>query len=392
MEMNTRHKVLLILCTACVVLGPVSVTRAIPPDPDNAALVYYQALLATPNLDGQARSAVFEFGRGEVGLTEGIEESVDKCRVAIGYAIDAGKMQHCNWGLRFSKGFSLGMPHLAPVRFLTHAILADARILAADGATREAFEHCLTVKRMGRHLDEEVLISLLVAIAVDGAANRCIRDLLGIVDADAETLRWLRAELAVLADKAPSLVRALEYERDIALEMMRPEKIDQLVDALQGSEAEISAEELSKMDEAFLAQSRQHYSDHINAMRAVLAGPGGYEVRYRKLTELAEQLGQVAAQDETAVIAAEIAPGLNKVYAVQIRGRAKAYATSAAVELYLAKATTGRLPAELPTDLPKDAYTGRNFEYELTDTGFVLRCGAVDPLKDVVHEFPLLVK
>jgi len=392
MDMNTRHNVLLVLCTACVVLGPVSVTRAIPPDPDNAALVYYQALLATPHLDGEARSALFGFGRGEAELTDQIADSIEKCRVAIGYAIDAGKMQHCNWGLRFSKGFSLGMPHLAPVRFLTHAVLADARILAAGGATREAFERCLTVKRMGRHLDEEVLISLLVGIAVDGAANGCIRDLLGLVDADAETLRWLRAELAVLADKAPSPVRALEYERDIALEMMCPEKIDQLVDALRGSEAEISAEELAKMDEAFLARSRQHYSDHIDAMRAVLAGPGGYEVRYRKLTELAEQLGQVAAQDETAAIAAEVAPGLNKVYAVQIRGQAKAYATSAAVELYLAKVTTGRLPAELPADLPKDPYTGRHFGYELTDTGFVLRCGAKDPVKDIVHEFPLLVK
>jgi hypothetical protein len=245
---------------------------------------------------------------------------------------------------------------------------------------------------MGRHLDEEVLISLLVAIAVDGAANGCIRDLLGFVDADADTLRWLRAELAVLADKTPSLVRALEYERDIALEMMRPEKIDQLVDALRGSEAEIGADQLALMDEVFLAQSRQHYSDHIDAMRAVLADPGGYEVRYRELTELAEQLGQVAAQDETAVIAAEVAPGLNKVYAVQVRGQAKAYATSAAVELYLAMVTAGRLPAELPADLPKDPYTGRNFEYELTDTGFVLRCGAKDPVKDIVHEFPLLVK
>jgi hypothetical protein len=391
METNTRHKVLLILCATCVVVGPVSVTRAIPPDPDNAALVYYQALLATPDLDGEARSAMFAFGRGEAEYTDPIGESVEKCRTAIEYATDAARMQHCNWGLRFSKGFSMGMPHLAPVRFLTHAILAEARILAADDAAREAFERCLTAKRMGRHVDEQVLISLLVGIAVDGAANGCIRDLLGVVDADAEMLRWLRAEVAVLTDTAPSLVAALEYERDIAIEMMRPEKIDQLVDALRGSEAEIAPERLALMDEAFLAQNRRYYSDHISAMRAALTGRGGHAVRYRKLAELADRLEQAAAKDEAAVMTAAIAPALNKVYAAQVRGQAKAHATLAAIELYLVRATTGHLPAELPSGLPMDPYTGRDFQYELTDTGFVLRCGAKDPVKDIVHEFPLLV-
>jgi hypothetical protein len=45
-----------------------------------------------------------------------------------------------------------------------------------------------------------------------------------------------------------------------------------------------------------------------------------------------------------------------------------------AVKLYLIMAKTGRLPEELPGDLPKDPYTGLDFLYEITDNGFVLGC------------------
>jgi hypothetical protein len=48
--------------------------------------------------------------------------------------------------------------------------------------------------------------------------------------------------------------------------------------------------------------------------------------------------------------------------------------TRAAVELYLILTKTGQLPEELPDNLPKDPYTGRNLLYRLRDYGFVLGC------------------
>ena len=48
--------------------------------------------------------------------------------------------------------------------------------------------------------------------------------------------------------------------------------------------------------------------------------------------------------------------------------------TRAAVELYLILTKTGQLPEELPDNLPKDPYTGRDFLYEITEDGFVLGC------------------
>lgn len=52
-------------------------------------------------------------------------------------------------------------------------------------------------------------------------------------------------------------------------------------------------------------------------------------------------------------------------------------AVQAAIAVYLIKAKTGQLPQTLPADLPKDPYSGNDFEYQVTERGFILRCRAV---------------
>ena len=37
-------------------------------------------------------------------------------------------------------------------------------------------------------------------------------------------------------------------------------------------------------------------------------------------------------------------------------------------------AETGQLPKTLPIHVPTDPYSSKNFEYEITEEGFVLRC------------------
>jgi len=45
-----------------------------------------------------------------------------------------------------------------------------------------------------------------------------------------------------------------------------------------------------------------------------------------------------------------------------------------AIEIYLMKTETGQLPEMLPANLPKDPFSGQDFEYEATEEGFVFRC------------------
>ncbi len=58
----------------------------------------------------------------------------------------------------------------------------------------------------------------------------------------------------------------------------------------------------------------------------------------------------------------------------QVRHTAQINSIKAAVDVYLVLAKTGQLPEKLPDHLPKDPYSSKDFEYETTKEGFVLRC------------------
>ena len=382
----------MVVFVACITSGLSTPAWAYPPDPDNAALIYYQAFLLCEPLETAEKDALSDFAHGEIELTEQIRRSVEGCRTGIDYAIAAAAMRQCNWGFRFSLGFNASMPHLAQLRFLARVIVADARVLAADGLWREAIERCLTVKRVAQHTGDDTLISMLVAGSVDRLANDCLRDLLGLMPADRKVLQWLKAELAVLSGKLPTAQRAMEHEREVAMETMRPENRHKFVAIFEGTDIQITPEQLAKMDEDFLAHNRKRYSEFVTSLETILGGASTYEQRYRKLAQLTDRMQTLAASDESAVLTAAFAPGFAGVYNRQVLVEAVANATQAAVDVYLARAEAGRLPTTLPAGLLKDPFSGEDFEYKRTDDGFLLRCRGKDMAKDEVHEYAFTAK
>lgn len=65
-------------------------------------------------------------------------------------------------------------------------------------------------------------------------------------------------------------------------------------------------------------------------------------------------------------------------YRMSVNHRARMNALKAAIEIYLIRARTGKLPDVLPDGLPKDPYTCRDFGYEIVEGGFALRCQGED--------------
>ena len=61
-------------------------------------------------------------------------------------------------------------------------------------------------------------------------------------------------------------------------------------------------------------------------------------------------------------------------YRLHVNGLAPAHAVQAAIRVCRVKAKTGWLPRKLPAGLPKDPYSGEDFEYRVTDEGFSLTC------------------
>jgi hypothetical protein len=383
---------------ACV--SPFPAAAALPPDPDNAALLYYQAFLVMAQADDRATTdVVANVVNGTTAPNDKVREYVEKCRTAIDHAVTASSLPHCDWGLVYSQGFSMVMPHLIQARALARLILAEARILSADGNYRPALERCLTTYKLAGHLGEDVLISVLVSSAITAQANKCVTAVLDRMPADAGTLTWLKDQLARTPLATLAIKTSMTNEREVALQYLRPERREDLIKVLAestgilGGAGGLRAEELRQMaTDQVLERARQRYTSHLDSVLAVLSGSLPYGEAYARLQQLAKQTEQDASQDPALQLLRVAAPAMTKMYSTQVRHRADFHALQAAVEVYLAQASTGRLPPTLPATAPKDPYTGGAFQYGPAGNGFTLECGAKDLEKNEVRKYEFQIK
>jgi hypothetical protein len=123
----------------------------------------------------------------------------------------------------------------------------------------------------------------------------------------------------------------------------------------------------------------------MNSALTVLSTPMPYEQAHSRLKQLAE----FDQNDPVSMAAKFFTPALDKVLSQKTAVETHANAIKAAIEVLLSHAGTGRLPDTLPSGLPKDAFSGKDFEYEKIKEGFVLRC----PGKDLdVYRYEFKIK
>ena len=90
----------------------------------------------------------------------------------------------------------------------------------------------------------------------------------------------------------------------------------------------------------------------------------------------------------------DMAPTLKKdpkLHSLDVRAGTHFNALKAALDIYIIKAKTGRLPNALPAGLPKDLFSGKDFEYAKTKEGFVLSCQGKDLDKDEFDQYEFKV-
>ncbi len=363
--------------------------RAIPPDPDNAALLYYQAFLSLAELDEGERTLIREVSGGEIDPNDRARECIQKCRGAIGFAKAAAQVPTCNWGVRFSQGFDALMPQLAHVRFLAFVLVADARTQAADGNYRGGLERCLLIDTLARQVGDDTLVSYLVSIAVRHLGHRCMIDVVGKASGDVSVLRWLKDELATRPAWNLTPVRPLKIEMEIALDVMQMGKLDAFARAVAESDEPMRAKILNAANEDVLARGRALYSQRITSMLPIIGSSMPYEQAHAQLEQLS---GGFDPNDAASTVAGLMLPAISRVHTLGTRSEAYVNAARAGVEICLRKAGSGKLPTTLPAGLPKDPFSGQDFQYERTDGGFVLRCHGKDLDKDVMGGFKFAVK
>jgi len=99
----------------------------------------------------------------------------------------------------------------------------------------------------------------------------------------------------------------------------------------------------------------------MNKMLKVFSTPMPYEQAHSQLTKSA---GDFDSSDPLSASAGALIPAINKVFSQKAFVETQANAMIAGIEILLDRARTGRFADELPVGLPKNAFSGKDFEYE----------------------------
>lgn len=352
-------------------LSMTSSIQAYPADPNNAALLYYQAFISLPTERYNVRSL-------SIGTdpNDQMRKYLAQCQPAIELAVTASKVEHCDWGPRYSAGPHMSMAFLAQCRGMVFLLRADAASLVADEHYRPALERCLVIAKMGLHVGDEDLTSFLSNGAINVVANKTIREILGLMQVDEPTLLWLQQQLAMMSGKGPSLSHALQNEKEFILNKLAEEDVDLLIAAMtEGLSNDPSSEwvdQIKKADTSFFVGSRRYFENNIQKMQTILESPTLLVDKLAQLEGLRKRPNKDAQDKPHAIVTAAWMPAIQRILFLGSRSMAGRKMHEAAIEVYLHAARSGSVPTELPSGLPKDPFTGQDFAYQETEEGFTL--------------------
>jgi hypothetical protein len=138
---------------------------------------------------------------------------------------------------------------------------------------------------------------------------------------------------------------------------------------------------------------RKATSEFLDPALEMLASDIPYVSKYEKIESLAKAFNkQLVPYDPVIIPMVALVEKVATLYNNDVRYRTLENALRSAIEIYLCKATTGRLPDAIPDGLSKDAYSGQDFEYEITDDGFLLRCRGKDLTNGRIESFAFKVQ
>lgn len=391
--LNRRKYMKLVLVVAMILMLCMS-ALAYPPDPDNAALLYYQAFLLVEQLDESMSEMVADLSEGKIEPNEEIREHIERSKVVIELATSASRIPHCDWGLKYSDGMSIQIPYLLQSRDLTRLIAADSRILTQEGDFTSALDRCLLLQRMARQVGKGILISYLAECTICRMSNDCIQNVLAQMPPDLKTLDWLKGKLQEIEATPLSLKDAIYIEDSAFLHYINTEKANELIPYLDVMRAKpelkkLFIDRITLVDDEFFRKNRDYWQNHMTGVRYAVKLP--YLQACAKLQELIEQAQADAIKNPDATLTSVIAVPFFKPYSYGISSKTKFNAIQVAIDIYIARARTGKLPDKLPKGLPKDLFSGKDFEYEMTADGFILRCQGKDLVEDTVHEYEFKV-
>ena len=246
---------------------------------------------------------------------------------------------------------------------------------------------------MARHLNERPIVCYLVGTAINAATHKYLTtQLLSEMPQDTEILTWLRDELAEFDKRPFSIEPVLRWKREAGIISMSPERISDVVKSGldDGDFKEKVLKRILAADEQFFDRNREYWNRYMDAVQAAFDLP--YPEAYSKLKRLDEELIKEFNKNTDVTLTAVFGPTWQRIYTLSIRLNTHSNALKRAIEIYIIKAKTGKVPDSLPAGSPKDLFSGKDFEYMKETDGFILRCRGKDLVENKIHEYEFKVK
>lgn len=388
MKTLSSNKITQAICTTLMVLLSSSLAFAYPPD--NAAVLYYRASL-NYTTNSTIEKKLPELIKGNIGIDEEIKAYVQSNKIWIKQFVDAGEAPHCDWGIDYSEGLATLAPPYASLRNMARIVLVQAKIAAESTDYKRALDLCLSVHKAGAHIcNADILISHLVGISLNGTANQCIMDILPHISNNPEILIWLRGQIFDVSGKIPQMKTALNKDIKIFAQDIRKEKADHMLELVGDNIPKEQAQIIRQANETFFKASKEYLMEHLASLLTAIDLP--YPQSYEQLVKLGERPGGEIKKNPHAIMTACLAPAAHKVVCMDLKARTHFNALKTALHLYVIKARVGGLPDALPDGMPKDLFSGKDFKYEKTRDGFILRCRGKDLDKDETYKYEFKVK
>jgi len=365
--------------------------------PDNAALLYYRVLVDCLDTES-VRDELRAYVEGVKELNGKMAHLIERHQRAIEIAITAADIPDCHWGLNLEDGPCSILQPLNEFKDLVRLVLMQARMFSKQGNNKSALDRCLTAFKMARHIGNDVLVLFVWNISLNNESSLCIKDILVEISGDFQILDWFKSKLAAI--EFFSFASSFESEIEHELNFLRVENKETLAIVLK----EIFEEEQEKLlqsipdkgksllegliaEEKRLFQKARDYYHYFNES-VLSASRMPYSQAYTKLKQIRElALSEAQAGSNSALLTYPLMPATNAPYSIAVKAETLFNAIKTAVDIYIAKAQTGKLPDELP----KDLFSGKDFEYEKIADGFILCCRGRDLLKDEFHEYEFKV-
>lgn len=386
--MTTMRNKLMKLVFIAVLVTLVAPAPAYPPD--NAAVLYYKAFMLYQPPDNIG-PALWDYWKGNAESNEKIEEFIKKNRRVVDIVLDATRIDHCDWGLDYSKGTEILLPPHHRAREIFALLAAEATQHADSGDCRKALGRCISMYRMTRHLNEGPIICYLVGTAISAGTHKCLTRFLSEIPQDTEILTWLRDELTEFEKQPYSVKPGLDWKREAGIISMTPDRIGHVVESGldDGTLKQKILQKVRVADKQFFDRNKQYWNNYMAEIITAFDLP--YPQAQPRLARLDARPSEEFSKNPDATLTVALAPTWQRIHTLSVRLQTHTNAIKAAIEVYLMNARTGTLPDALPDGSPGDLYSGKPFQYEKIADGFILRCRGKDLEKDEPYEYEFKV-